>query len=50
MKDGSNGGSGLVDQSGTRNVGQDGLAERNIGPKGTEEGKMGLKEAWKHRK
>jgi len=51
MKEGSDGGLGLMDRSGqTKNLKQDGLAERNMGPKGEEEGKLGNKEAWKHRK
>jgi len=49
MQDGSDGGLGLMDGK-TKNLKQDGLEERNMGPKGEEEGKMGLKEAWKHRK
>jgi len=51
MKDGSDGGLGLMDQSGeTKNRDQDGLAKRNMGPEGEEEGKMGIGEAWKRRK
>lgn len=50
MKDGGDGGLGLMDESGTKNVEQKGLGDRNPQPKGEEEGKMGLGEAWKHRK
>lgn len=50
MSQGGDGGLGLMDESRTRNLEQSGMASRNSAPKGTEEGKLGLKEAWKHRK
>ncbi|KZS87885.1 hypothetical protein SISNIDRAFT_460482 [Sistotremastrum niveocremeum HHB9708] len=50
MSGGGDGGLGLMDESSTRNLEQSGMAERNPAPKGAEEGKLGLKEAWKHRK
>src|ERR1700753_4343989 len=50
MRDGSDGGLGVMDKAGTRNVEQEGMAERNAQPKGEEEGRLGLGEAWKGRK
>jgi len=50
MKDGSDGGLGLMNKGETQNLEQEGMASRNPQPKGEEEGKLGIDEAWKHRK
>jgi hypothetical protein len=50
MKDGSDGGLGLMDKASTQNLEQKGMASRNPQPNGEEEGRLGLNEAWKYRR
>ena len=50
MREGKDGGLGLMDEGGSSNLEQKGMGERNPQPKGEEEGKLGVKHAWKHRR